>query len=292
MCFDSETPAAGNISDFAAGLNLNNTAVTSGSYGTATQVSQFTVDAQGRITGAVNVPISIAPSGLAGGDLAGSYPNPTIGNVITSAKIVDGAIIDADVSAIAALNVSKLSVGTVGQILTTSGGVAQWSAPGVTTLIQAPGVRNLVAGSPIGSVGTGTDNAFYGSSAGASTSGSYNVFMRTQAGQNTSTGSLNALVGWLAGSANATATFNGNTFIGAQAGQATTGGPNTFIGEKSGQANSTGTENVFVGNQAGIANTNGGRNTIIGYQANLSAGGWQNSAAIGYQALKIKSGEL
>jgi hypothetical protein len=56
----------------------------------------------------------------------------------------------------------------------------------------------------------------------------------------------------------------GNTFVGAQAGQATTGGPNTFIGEKAGQATNTlGTENLFVGNRAQvIANTNGGRHTL------------------------------
>ncbi|MBK8290652.1 MAG: hypothetical protein IPK96_06530 [Flammeovirgaceae bacterium] len=101
----------------------------------------------------------------------------------------------------------------------------QWAALG-DNFNQSLTRGNLVAGNPIGTVTSGTDNAFYGSSAGsANTSGSYNVFMGTQAGQNTTTGGLNTLIGWLAGSANATATFNGNTFIGAQAGQASTGGP-------------------------------------------------------------------
>lgn len=47
-------------------INLANTAVTAGTYGTATQVSQVTVDAQGRITSAANVAIAIANSAVSG----------------------------------------------------------------------------------------------------------------------------------------------------------------------------------------------------------------------------------
>lgn len=47
-------------------LNLANTAVVAGTYGTASEVSQVTIDAQGRITSAANVAISISNSAVSG----------------------------------------------------------------------------------------------------------------------------------------------------------------------------------------------------------------------------------
>lgn len=57
-------------------LNIANTAVTPGSYGNATNIPQVTVDAQGRITSASNVPLSVALPTL-GGDISGASVSAT-----------------------------------------------------------------------------------------------------------------------------------------------------------------------------------------------------------------------
>lgn len=54
-----------------------------------------------------------AIAAVVGGDLTGTLPNPTLGvGVVTSAKIADGTIVDADVNAGAAVQESKLALAT------------------------------------------------------------------------------------------------------------------------------------------------------------------------------------
>ena len=74
-------------------ISLANTAVTAGFYGTASQVSQVTIDAQGRITSASNVAIAIANSAVSGlGTMAIQNANAvaiTGGNVVANVTVTN-----------------------------------------------------------------------------------------------------------------------------------------------------------------------------------------------------------
>ncbi|MBK8292625.1 MAG: hypothetical protein IPK96_18510 [Flammeovirgaceae bacterium] len=81
--------------------------------------------------------VTVTATGAAGGDLSSIVPNPVVNtNAITSAKILDGTIVAADLGIASVTDVkiapgvmvSKLTPsGTNGQVLTTVAGVTTWS---------------------------------------------------------------------------------------------------------------------------------------------------------------------
>jgi len=134
------TPAAGSVTD----AMLTDTAVTPGTYGNATNVGQFTVDAKGRLTAAAAVPITFpADTGitqLTGDVTAGPGSGSQAATLATSG--VSAA------SYGSATAVATFTVDAKGRLTAASNTNIAFPVPSVTFGTGAPG-------------GTPADNALY-----------------------------------------------------------------------------------------------------------------------------------
>jgi hypothetical protein len=122
-------------------ITLADTAVTPGTYGTASQVSQVTVDAQGRITSAANVAIAIANSAVSGlGTMSTQNSNNVAitGGNVSSVSIDGGTYANANITSVVATfpnNYLANSSTTLGNATLTLGGTT--STVGNLTLANA-----------------------------------------------------------------------------------------------------------------------------------------------------------
>jgi uncharacterized protein DUF5907 len=179
------------------------------------------------------------PSGAAGGALAGSYPNPTLG--VSGGPCPNGKAL-VNVSALAALT----------------------CAPGVYS-----GANFAVAPDPFPAITTGTSNTAFGQ----------------QTLLTNTTGSNNTALGRAALRDNVSGSFNTAVGDGAMVDRADTGQLNVAVGFAALRSNSAGTGNVAVGRET-LDQNSGSFNTAIGWRAMLlNGGGGSDNVVIGRDAL-------
>jgi len=190
---------------YASGeISLDDTAVTAGSYGSATEIPTFTVDAQGRITAASNVSIStnIGLAGDSGSDtVAGGETINFVGTVneietsVTNNQVQVGLVDSPQVVGLTASGTVEADTLTDGTLSIASGNITSGVAATFSGVVQGGSITDGTATLSSGSLSSAVNGTFSGTVEGGTlTDGtaSLNAGDFTGLGNVTASGSVSA----------------------------------------------------------------------------------------------------